>query len=98
MAWLNSYLHADFIHVFGDQVEEEEVSKLLEVVEPGLAEDVTDLVPADSAWPGLDHGSSDPWSKHHSQPVHQEDAGDGGNDDEPEPEKDVDLLIDDVER
>ena len=45
----------------------------------------------------LNHGSSDAGSKEDSDAVDEEDAGDGGDDDEPEPEEDVDLLVDDVE-
>ena len=95
---LFSYLHGDFIHIFCDKIEQEEVSDLLEVVEPGFTQNIRDFVPGDSARPCLDHGCPDAGPEEHAQSVEQEHAGDGGEDDEPEPEEDVDFLVDDVER
>ena len=90
-------LHADLVHVLGDEIEKEEVSELLEVVEAGLAQNIVDLVPVDPARPRLYHGSPDPRPSQHAQPIQEEDAGDGSDNDEPEPEEDIQLLIDNVE-
>ena len=45
----------------------------------------------------LNHGGSDAGTEEYSDAVDEEDAGDGGHNDEPEPEEDVDLLVNDVE-
>ena len=93
-----SHLHADFIHIFCDEIEQEEVSQLLEVVEAGFIEDIRDLVPGHAARPGLDHGRPNAGPEEDPQAVEEEHAGDGGEEDEPEPEEDVDLLVDHIQR
>ena len=93
-----THLHADLVHVFSDQIKEEEVSKLLEIVEAGLIENIRDLVPGHSAGPGLDHGRPDAGPEEDPEAVEEEHTGDGGEEDEPEPEENVDLLVNDVER
>ena len=74
------------------------MSNLLEVVEPGLTQNIRDFVPGNSARPGLDHCRPNPGPKEHPKPIEQEHAGDGGEDDKPKPEEDVYFLVDDVER
>ena len=46
----------------------------------------------------LDHRYPDPGPEDDGDTVEEEDASDGGHHNEPEPEEDVDLLIDDVQR
>ena len=46
----------------------------------------------------LNHRDSYPSAEDDGDAVEEEDAGDGGDHDEPEPEEDVDLLVDDVQR
>ena len=70
----------------------------MEEVEAGFIENIRDLVPGHSARPGLDHGRPDAGPEEDPQAVEEEHAGDGGEEDEPEPEEDVDLLVDDVQR
>ena len=45
----------------------------------------------------LDHRYPDPGPEDDGDTVEEEDASDGGDYNEPEPEEDVDLLVDDVE-
>ena len=44
----------------------------------------------------LYHRDSDASSEDDGDAVEEEDAGDGGHQDKPEPEEDVDLLVDNV--
>jgi len=91
-------LGGHLVQVLGYEIEEEEVADLLAVAQPGLRDDVRDLVARDSPSPGLDHGSADACGQEDGAAVGHEETGDGGEEDEPEPEEDVDLLVDDVER
>ena len=48
-------------------------------------------------WTDLDHRDSDTGSKDDGDAVEEEDAGDGGHQDKPEPEEDIDLLVNNVQ-
>lgn len=46
----------------------------------------------------LNHGNPDAGPQEDGHPVHEEDGGDGGEHNEPEPQEHIDLFIDYVER
>ena len=48
------FINPDLVHVLGDKVKKEEVAQLLDRVQVGVGQDVHDLVPPDSACPGLE--------------------------------------------
>ena len=90
-------LSGHLVQVLGYEVKEEEVAHLLAVAQPGLRDDIRDLVARNSPSPRLDHGSADACGQEDGAAVGHEETSDGGEKDEPEPEKDVDLLVNDVE-
>merc|ERR1719461_952440 len=80
------------VHVLAELVEYEPVA------EPHSPADVLHLHLLDQPGPGLHDAESQPGDHKQGQSVHREETGDEGKEDEPEPEEDVDLLVDDVER
>ena len=96
--FIDELLGGHFIHILGNQIKHKKVSELLEIIQTRIWQNVGNLVPANSAGAGLYHGSSDTGVEENSETVEEEDPRDGGDSDEPEPEEDVDLLVDDVQR
>ena len=46
MKFIDEFLHSNFIHVLGNQIQQEEISNFLEVVETLLIEDIIYFVSA----------------------------------------------------
>lgn len=83
--------------------EDERVDVLAQLVEkepishPDLATDSLDLVERRQAATSPQQHLPHTWHSHHSQSVSHLDACDDADGDEPEPEEDVDLLVNDVQ-
>ena len=75
-----------------EHVEEEPVAHL------GLANDRVDHLPVDEPEADVQQVGSHPRAQDDDQPVEEDQCGQEAQDQEPEPQKDVDLFVDDVER
>ena len=82
----------DRVHVLAQHVEEEPVAHL------GLANDRVDHLPVDEPEADVQQVGSHPRAQDDDQPVEEDQCGQEAQDQEPEPQKDVDLFVDNVER
>merc|ERR1712223_2075562 len=73
-------------------------SLLLCIGQVRRTDQILDFLPAHSPATCLDHCHTYSGSKENCNPVHKEDGSCGGKKDEPEPQEDVDLFIDNVQR
>jgi len=85
----------DWVDVLAQLVEEEPVAEGERPADPSHLSRFLGLSQSGS---GLKQHDAHPWQAARKSSVHHLDTSDDGEDDEPEPEEDVDLLVDDVER
>jgi len=79
-------------------MKQEEIPNLLCIGKVRRTDQILDFLPAHSPATCLDHRHTYSRSKEYCNPVQKEDGGRGGKQDEPEPQEDVDLFIDNVQR
>lgn len=98
MKLLDDLVHRHAVQVRRDKMQDEPISKLLHVSQP-VAQDALDLAGLDrSSGVGFDEVYLNRRRTDDGQLVDETDCRDESQSDEPEPEKDVNLFVDDVER
>jgi len=96
---LKDVLDDEGVDILGDLIKQQEVSKSLEATVIVLDKAcVDDILAHLSICPGMDHIHSHLMGEDGEEPVDEPDARDGCKKHEPEIEKHVDLLIDDIKR
>lgn len=87
-----------------DLLVDERVDVLAQLVEQEPVTDVAlvghqlDLLALGEAGAGAEQEVAELGTRHHGDPIDQRDAGQDAQDDEPEPEEHVDLLVDNIQR
>ena len=89
---MDDVLEDDRVDILPHQVDEEPVSHV------ALADDHVDALPLDASVAESQDEGPDVWREDDGYPVDENQEGEHPEDEQPEPDEDVDLLVDNVER